>query len=277
MGAKVEVKRSGHIRNPLSIIAIFAGIAEISGTIVLPLLKESVQTTYVWFLMLFPSGLVVLFFGTLWCKPTVLYAPSDYENEDNFIRSVLPATSAEIAKKQKQEIDDAELLAAAVSSQSSSQTSPTNQASQTSRQNRNDAIKQSIIRNEKAALNKLIESNKDIRPNVTIVPKKGEKITVDAAILKDDGSLTAYEIRYLRFPTRTIVKIVTNRFINILEDKGVKFNDKFYLNMVFSYNNDLSKQTMEDIKQFTLSQLSDKHRNCIDIIFIKIPKEPSKN
>ena len=47
------------IKNPLSIIAIFAALAEVSGTIVLPLLKEPVQVIFVWFVMLFPALLVL--------------------------------------------------------------------------------------------------------------------------------------------------------------------------------------------------------------------------
>ena len=74
-----------HIKNPLTIIGIFAGIVEISANIVLPLLSESNQTTYMWFLMLFPTGLVVIFFAILNWNHGVLYAPSDYKDEENFV------------------------------------------------------------------------------------------------------------------------------------------------------------------------------------------------
>lgn len=74
-----------HIKNPLTIIGIFAGIVEISANVVLPLLNESNQTTYMWFLMLFPTGLVCIFFAILNWNHGVLYAPSDYRDEDNFV------------------------------------------------------------------------------------------------------------------------------------------------------------------------------------------------
>lgn len=74
-----------HIKNPLTIIGIFAGIVEISANLVLPLLNESNQTTYVWFLMLFPTGLVCIFFAILNWNHGVLYAPSDYKDEENFV------------------------------------------------------------------------------------------------------------------------------------------------------------------------------------------------
>jgi hypothetical protein len=48
-------------KNPLTIIALFAGLAEISGTGILPFIAESNQATYIWFLMVFPIILVTLF------------------------------------------------------------------------------------------------------------------------------------------------------------------------------------------------------------------------
>lgn len=75
----------GHIKNPLTVIAMFAGIAEVSGAVVLPLLEKDVQETYVLFLMGFPCLLVILFFVTLWAKHTALYAPSDFSDDKNFV------------------------------------------------------------------------------------------------------------------------------------------------------------------------------------------------
>lgn len=74
------------ISNPLTIIALFAGLAEISGTIVLPLLSTETQEIYVWFLMVFPLTLILLFFFTLNKNHKVLYAPSDYENDESFLK-----------------------------------------------------------------------------------------------------------------------------------------------------------------------------------------------
>jgi hypothetical protein len=74
------------ISNPLTIIAIFAGLAEVSGTVVLPFLKDDSQSLYVWFLMAFPTLLILLFFITLNFNYKVLYAPSDFKDEDNFLK-----------------------------------------------------------------------------------------------------------------------------------------------------------------------------------------------
>lgn len=59
MGWKVST--INHIKNPLTIIGIFAGIVEVSANLVLPFLNDKNQETYIWFLMLFPAGLVLIF------------------------------------------------------------------------------------------------------------------------------------------------------------------------------------------------------------------------
>ncbi|MFY3456951.1 hypothetical protein ACOTJD_09840 [Achromobacter xylosoxidans] len=101
------VAKIAHIRNPLTIIAMFAVIAEVSGTVVLPMLAPAVQSIYVWFLMLFPSGLVALFFYTLHTKRDALYGPSDYNDEKNFMDLIRPASGAEVAYKSIQDIEQA--------------------------------------------------------------------------------------------------------------------------------------------------------------------------
>ena len=98
------IEKIGPIKNPLTIIAIFAAIAEISGTVVLPFIAEENQTVYVWFLMVFPILLISLFFLTLNFNHKVLYAPSDYKNEDNFLHSLQRATYTEKALKLEAEV-----------------------------------------------------------------------------------------------------------------------------------------------------------------------------
>ena len=94
------VEKIGHVKNPLTVIAIFAAIAEISGTTVLPFIAAEYQGTYIWFLMLFPALLVILFFLTLNFNHRVLYAPSDYKDEKHFFGKASPE---EIKQKVEQE------------------------------------------------------------------------------------------------------------------------------------------------------------------------------
>lgn len=82
------VEKIRHINNPLTIIAIFAGLAEISGTITIGIINEDSQKVFVWFLMLFPASLVLSFFLVIYFRPGVLYAPSDFKDEGNFFNAV---------------------------------------------------------------------------------------------------------------------------------------------------------------------------------------------
>lgn len=79
------IEKITKINNPLTIIAIFAGLAEVAGTIALGFLNGETQQIFIWFVMLFPAVLVALFFLTLNFNAKVLYAPSDFKDEKNFL------------------------------------------------------------------------------------------------------------------------------------------------------------------------------------------------
>lgn len=98
------IEKVAHIKNPLTVIAMFAGLAEVSGTVVLPFLEQNTQYTYVWFLMAFPCLLVTAFFGTLLLKHHVLYAPSDFKDEQIFANMFKPALPQLHAEKLKEEV-----------------------------------------------------------------------------------------------------------------------------------------------------------------------------
>lgn len=74
-----------HTKNPLTIIAIFAAIVEASALASLPFLKDDSQDLYTWFLIGFPPFLTLLFFVTLNFNYKVLYSPSDFSNEQDFL------------------------------------------------------------------------------------------------------------------------------------------------------------------------------------------------
>lgn len=83
------IDASKSVNNPLTVVAIFAALAEVAGTVALAMVDKSLQPTFVWFVMGFPTLLVLLFFVTLNFNPKVLYAPSDFRNEDNFLNTLL--------------------------------------------------------------------------------------------------------------------------------------------------------------------------------------------
>jgi len=88
------VEKIGPIKNPLTVIAIFSGLAETSGTVVLPFIEKAIQPTFVWFLILFPILIVILFFVTLNFNYKVLYAPSDFQSDAAFLKIMSESQSA---------------------------------------------------------------------------------------------------------------------------------------------------------------------------------------
>jgi DNA-binding MarR family transcriptional regulator len=92
------------VNNPLTIIAIFAALAEMAGTVALKIVSPELQATFVWFVMGFPALLVILFFLTLNFNPKVLYAPSDFKDEVNFLNTLggVRQLSGDLSEVQKQ-------------------------------------------------------------------------------------------------------------------------------------------------------------------------------
>lgn len=72
----------------MTIIAIFAGLTEASATVSLPFLDDDDRDIYIWFLISFPLCLIFLFFVTLNFNYKSLYAPSDYEKGEDFIKII---------------------------------------------------------------------------------------------------------------------------------------------------------------------------------------------
>ena len=77
------------ISNPLTIIAIFAALAEINATVSIGLVDKDLQSVFIWFVILFPSLLVILFFATLNFNTKVIYAPSDYKDDQSFHKMLI--------------------------------------------------------------------------------------------------------------------------------------------------------------------------------------------
>jgi len=100
------IEKVKKISNPLTVIAIFAAIAEISGTVILPTLSDSIQPLFVWFLIGFPTLLVVCFFITLNLNPRSLYSPSDYKDEDNYVKIMSGSKAPEFENKSTEATKD---------------------------------------------------------------------------------------------------------------------------------------------------------------------------
>jgi len=88
IGGNCVKKNNQKINNPLTMIGVFSTIAEIAMAATLINLGSEMQETFIWFVMLFPCLLVGLFFFVLYKKPHVLYAPSDFKDEENYLKTV---------------------------------------------------------------------------------------------------------------------------------------------------------------------------------------------
>ena len=189
------VEKIGTIKNPLTIIAIFAAIAEISGTIVLPFIAESNQGTYVWFLMIFPLLLVVLFFLTLNFNHRVLYAPSDYKDEKNFLKSFQPASPTEREEKLRTQVREIEAEVPREAKVGLESRAPVARVSPSPISQRDIRARYSLA--EELVLNKIAkELGQPVRRDMRFATP-GRNFVFDGVVITDE-KVTAIEVKYVR-------------------------------------------------------------------------------
>lgn len=87
------------INNPLTIIAIFAALAEVNATIAIGLIDKDLHYIFIWFIIGFPSILVILFFLTLNLNTKVMYSPSDYREDKTFLDSLYGQGGKKVSEK----------------------------------------------------------------------------------------------------------------------------------------------------------------------------------
>ena len=90
------------ISNPLTIIAGFSMLAEIAMVTALKIVDIQLQPIFIWFVMLFPAFLALGFYLTLNFNSKVLYAPSDFKDESNYMNAL------GLVKQQATELDKIE-------------------------------------------------------------------------------------------------------------------------------------------------------------------------
>lgn len=202
------LERIGHIKNPLTVIAMFAAIAEVSGAGVLPFITSQNQAVYVWFLMMFPVLLVILFFITLNFNHKALYAPSDWKDESNFFRKFTRATAEEKDRKLSEEVAAAEATAAEEAVPEAEQHSspsqpnppavvdvPLRSPTSPSRIDRSRFERYSQI--EKLAIAKLSRDlHISFRPHVVFRATKNRRVVFDAVAIERD-KVSAVEVKLM--------------------------------------------------------------------------------
>lgn len=202
------IEKIGYIKNPLTVIAIFAAIAEISGTTVLPFIEPINQGVYVWFLMLFPVFLVGIFFLTLNLNYKVLYAPSDYKNEDNFLKSLSRATVQEKEDKLIEEVEEAKELALPATEETISEVDNREELSTTTSSlgtkneklniERHSSLMANVSLAEKLAIIKLSKDmGVEFKTDVRLETPSGRKIIFDGMAFYKD-KIHAIEVKLFR-------------------------------------------------------------------------------
>lgn len=229
------------IKNPLTIIAIFAGIAEISGTVVLPLIAQENQANFIWFLMVFPHLLIVLFFATLNWNHKVLYAPSDYKDEDNFIKSLPKASPDEKAEKRKEEL--ASIESEEIPKDDSKEITNTENLATLYKTLIKRSAQASYILSEELIFDKL---SKEFSSEIQREVKISNGYIFDG-LVKDRNGMTAIEVKFLRdFSTNrlkdSISKIAeSTRLLNDSDRKNFK--------LLLVVTTDQDKITFNEIKE----------------------------
>ncbi|MDI2140997.1 MULTISPECIES: hypothetical protein [unclassified Pseudomonas] len=105
------LKLNKKINNPISVIAIFAFISETSAAVSLPFLDNDERELYIWFLISFPFYLIFLFFITLNFNYRSLYAPSDFDDDKNFLKAFedTPDSNGELSNQENAEVHTVKL------------------------------------------------------------------------------------------------------------------------------------------------------------------------
>ena len=197
-----EVKK----RNVLTIIAIFAAIAEISGIVVLPFIGDTEnQRIYLWYLIIFPSLLFFLFFLTLNFNHKVLYAPSDFKKEKDSIHTLKYSSSSDEIMKLKEITSELEINNSQVTLEINSLT-PTQHIEiehkqETDSDTPDSVSKSDILSNyllaEKLALLKIRqELEGELIKGVSFLTKEGKKITFNG-LIRGNNKLILIDIEFI--------------------------------------------------------------------------------
>ena len=197
-----EVKK----RNLLTIIAIFAAIAEISGTVVLPFIGDiENQRIYLWFLIIFPSLLFFLFFLTLNFNHKVLYAPSDFQKENDSIHTLKYSSISDEIMKLKEITNELEINNSQVTLEINSLTPTQHIEIEHKHENDSDTLasvsKTDILSNyllaEKLALLKICqELEGELIKGMSFLTKEGKKITFDG-LIRGNNKLILIDIEFI--------------------------------------------------------------------------------
>lgn len=256
------------VKNPLTVIAIFAGTAEISGTAILPLLEAQSQQTYIWFLMLFPFILIVFFFLTLNWNHKVLYAPSDFTNEDNFVNILkkpsIQETISNIAEGLEEGGDENEEPEVESKSESSNNDDDSDSKTVSTKEERNEDA--TLVRNiqrqrmQEAQLAELLVLNKleqELKSPIQreMMMKIGNTQVIFDGVAQIGSNLTGIEVKYIRRRNTlnsSMWRNMTDRFERLYQSLSNSQKESF--SIIFAVVTD---ENANEIKPLLVNRMSD--------------------
>jgi hypothetical protein len=260
------IEKIGHIKNPLTIIAIFAGLAEVSGTAILPFISDINQSIFIWYLILFPSFLVIFFFITLNFNHKVLYAPSDYKDEENFLRLFKNTPPQDKVKRIKEEIKDSlEINDQFTLPETPKQSTGEHQVNAVTMDDHSRSLSATYFLAEELIIKKLsIEYGFNIKRDVTFAHDNG-KYDFDG-ISADSNSFTVIEVKYMKTARSSELSInkalesVQHLFFTLTNDQKKSFR------FILALGTDMPKEEHPSI----LNKVSEKIRGYLFDTEVKI-------
>lgn len=95
------------LKHPLNVVVLLAALIEVAATVVLPTIEGTVQSIFVWFVMIFPFFLTLMFFATLNFNRKVFLNPGDFQDQENFLKlyGVEIASVTEVIKKRQRIVE----------------------------------------------------------------------------------------------------------------------------------------------------------------------------
>lgn len=222
----------GHIKNPLTIIAIFSAVSETSGAAVLPFLTPENQNLYIWFLIIFPFFLVSIFFGILNFNHSVLYAPSDFRDEGNFFRGVKTASPAESVAKLEQEVHEIQNNETNDTDQTTSKEIIEELKENPNKTSRDDTFSAKLSRYifaEDLVINKIQrEFGGPIRRDSGFITPRGS-LNIFDGIMKDGERYVALEVKYSKNPyiSPSIIRKTMDKATTVFNELPEDIRSKF--------------------------------------------------
>lgn len=249
------------VRNPLTIIAIFAAITEVSGTVVLPFVDHPNQLIFIYFLIFFPIILVFLFFLTLNFNYKVLYAPSDFRDDRSFIDLIKPASPFEINKKIDIETKELQAQQEITNIEDQLPIANTSEQVEINRRMVGNAqkpisypdLKKRYFIGEQLVLDRIaLEDNVIIKRNVKLLDKTGKSMVFDGFYEKGNNVILI-EVKVL-ISTRNVIDIVTKTInkLDIIVDQLLNpKNISLLLALVFDDSVKYSKNIRNSLQNTT--------------------------